>query len=126
MSADLTFQRLAVASYLKKSAADASLALVPNPDILAEVGARAERPLLVGFAAETEAVLEHARDKLRRKRLDFIAANRVGLPGTGFDADDNHVTLISAEASEDIGPAPKSAVADALLDRIGRALEARA
>ena len=111
---------------IKKSAADASLALVPNPDILAEVGARAERPLLVGFAAETEAVLEHARDKLRRKRLDFIAANRVGLPGTGFDADDNHVTLISDEASEDIGPAPKSAVADALLDRIGRALEARA
>src|SRR5690606_10541571 len=65
-------------SKIKKGDAELEVKLVRNPDILAEMSQRAERPFLLGFAAETDDVEEHARGKLARKRLDMIAANRVG------------------------------------------------
>jgi phosphopantothenoylcysteine decarboxylase / phosphopantothenate---cysteine ligase len=96
-----------------------TVALVRTPDVLAEVAAHAQRPrVVVGFAAETNDVEHYARDKLQRKKLDMIAANQVGRAGCGFESDDNALTVIDAETSHALGPAPKTALADALLDLI--------
>lgn len=93
--------------------------LVRTHDVLAEVAAHAQRPrVVVGFAAETNDVERYARDKLQRKKLDMIAANQVGRAGCGFESDDNALTVIDAEAAHALGPAPKTALADALLDLI--------
>ncbi len=73
------------------------LSLVANPDILAELGAERggrRAPVLVGFAAETSRVLEHATEKLAKKKCDLIVANDVSLPGLGFGAERNAVTII--------------------------------
>jgi phosphopantothenoylcysteine decarboxylase/phosphopantothenate--cysteine ligase len=89
-------QRLAQKA--KKGAAAESIELVRTPDVLAEasakVHARARRPVLIGFAAETERVVEHAREKLEKKRLDWIVANDVTAPGAGFAVETNRVLLI--------------------------------
>jgi phosphopantothenoylcysteine decarboxylase / phosphopantothenate---cysteine ligase len=93
--------------------------LVRTADVLAEVAAHPQRPrVVVGFAAETHDVERYARDKLVRKRLDLVAANRVGIAGSGFESEDNALTVLSAERSYALGPAPKTALADALLDLI--------
>ncbi|QXW29528.1 bifunctional phosphopantothenoylcysteine decarboxylase/phosphopantothenate--cysteine ligase CoaBC [Aeromonas sanarellii] len=70
-----------------------ALTLVKNPDIIADVGALSDKPFTVGFAAETVDVEQYALDKLRRKRLDMIAANDVSRAGQGFNADDNALTV---------------------------------
>lgn len=78
---------------LKKHVGDElTLQLMQNPDILASLAARGTRPFLVGFAAETNAVADYAQEKLQRKKLDMIAANRVG-EGLGFETADNALTL---------------------------------
>jgi phosphopantothenoylcysteine decarboxylase / phosphopantothenate---cysteine ligase len=93
--------------------------LVRTADVLAEVAAHPQRPrVVVGFAAETNDVERYARDKLVRKRLDLVAANRVGIAGSGFESEDNALTVLSAERAYALGPAPKTALADALLDLI--------
>ena len=93
--------------------------LVRTPDVLAEVAAHAQRPrVVVGFAAETNDVEHYARDKLQRKRLDMIAANQVGREGCGFESDDNVLTVIDAQTAHALGPALKTALADALLDLV--------
>lgn len=98
--------------------------LVRTPDVLAEVAVHAQRPrVVVGFAAETSDVEHYARGKLERKRLDMIAANQVGREGCGFESDDNALTVIDAEAAHALGPAPKTALADALLDLIRARLQ---
>ena len=79
-------------SKIKKSADALSLDLARTPDILATVGASANPPFLVGFAAETDHVERNALLKLSSKRLDMIAANKVG-DGLGFDKDDNALTV---------------------------------
>ncbi len=99
-----------------------SLELAPNPDILATLSAAGPRrpALVVGFAAETESVVEHAQAKLRRKGCDWILANDVGV-GTGtFGGDDNTVHLISAGGIEDWPRLSKQAVAERLAERIAR------
>jgi phosphopantothenoylcysteine decarboxylase/phosphopantothenate--cysteine ligase len=69
--------------------------LVRNPDILAEVAAlRAHRPFTVGFAAETHDVVHYAEDKRRRKNLDLIAANQVGVAGSGFESEQNALHVL--------------------------------
>ena len=73
---------------LKKSAAAMSLELERNPDILAAVAALPAAPFTVGFAAETEKLVEHAQQKRRAKQVDIIAANVVG-NGQGFDCENN-------------------------------------
>jgi phosphopantothenoylcysteine decarboxylase/phosphopantothenate--cysteine ligase len=90
---------------VKKSAAPPQFALMENPDILAIVAQRkSARPrVVVGFAAETENLLVHAREKLQRKKCDLIVANDVGADGA-MGKDENQVTLISAAGSE---PWPK-------------------
>jgi phosphopantothenoylcysteine decarboxylase/phosphopantothenate--cysteine ligase len=76
----------------KQAGAELVLSLAENPDILASLSAQPGHPFLVGFAAETHDVASYAQDKLRRKGLDMIAANRVG-GGLGFEADENALSL---------------------------------
>ena len=104
--------------------ANLTVELVRTPDVLAEVAAHAQRPrVVVGFAAETNDVEHYARDKLQRKKLDMIAANQVGRAGCGFESDDNALTVIDADTSHALGPAPKIVLADALLDLIRARLQ---
>lgn len=99
------------------------LKLVQNPDILAEVAALAQRPFVVGFAAETENVEAHAREKLEKKRIDLIAANEVG-GGRGFEASDNALLLIWNGGSESLDRADKHELAARLVARIAERLHA--
>ena len=101
------------------------LELVRTPDILADVASHALRPrLVVGFAAETHDVERYARGKLARKQLDLIAANRVGVEGSGFESEDNALVVYGADYECALGPAPKTQLADALLDLIAARLQA--
>jgi phosphopantothenoylcysteine decarboxylase/phosphopantothenate--cysteine ligase len=104
---------------LKKTAARLSLEFDPTPDILAEVGRHKGDRLLIGFAAETERLIEEARRKLTTKNCDMVVANLVGKEGTGFDADNNEVLLVTSNAETvRLGPAPKREIADSILDRV--------
>ena len=80
---------------IKKNADEMTITMVKNPDILADVAGRENPPFCVGFAAETNDVIDYARGKLERKKLDLIAANHVGGSETGFGTPDNAITLIS-------------------------------
>ncbi|QJC52378.1 bifunctional phosphopantothenoylcysteine decarboxylase/phosphopantothenate--cysteine ligase CoaBC [Paenibacillus albicereus] len=103
--ADIVVKAAAVADYrpverhaskLKKSAATLTLELEKTTDILAELGRRKSGQFLVGFAAETERLAEHAMDKLRRKNCDLIVANDVTMEGAGFGGDTNAVQVFDA------------------------------
>ena len=95
------------------------LRLVRTRDILADVAAHALRPgLVVGFAAETHDVETYARGKLVAKKLDLIAANRVGVDGSGFESDENTLQVFDAEGATTLGPGAKSMIAMHLLDLI--------
>lgn len=88
-----------------------------NPDILAEMGAlRRPGQVLVGFAAETENIIEHARAKLKAKNLDAVVANDVTREGAGFGTDTNAAVLVTADDAHDLGLMSKRAMADAILD----------
>ena len=100
------------------------LELVENPDILAEVATRDPRPFVVGFAAETDHVIEHAREKLVRKKLDLLAANHVD-ENIGIGADDNALVLIWVGGSETLPRAPKPELARTLVARIAAHYHAR-
>ena len=96
---------------IKKSAGLPQVEWTATPDILTEVAAHAQRPaLVVGFAAETDDLEAHARDKLARKRVDLIAANRVDA-GLGFEADDNALTVFAADGTREIARQSKVGVA---------------
>lgn len=117
------------AQKVKKEAASSTLALVRTRDVLHEASAlvhgAARRPVLVGFAAETERVLEHARAKLERKRLDFIVANDVSQAGAGFGVDTNAVTIVPASGAPVEASGTKRAVAARILDVVAAALGGR-
>jgi phosphopantothenoylcysteine decarboxylase/phosphopantothenate--cysteine ligase len=102
---------------LKKTGGELVLTLTENPDILASVAALTPRPFVVGFAAETHEVETYARRKLERKKLDLIAANRVG-HGFGFDACDNELLLIWKDGSQTLARANKLDLARQLVARI--------
>lgn len=109
------------AQKIKKGDDHRSLEMVPNPDILAELGAVKDnsRWILVGFAAETEALIANAEEKLRRKNLDLIVANDVSRMDSGFQTDTNRVKIIFRDGQvEDLPLLTKEEVADHLLDRI--------
>jgi phosphopantothenoylcysteine decarboxylase/phosphopantothenate--cysteine ligase len=113
---------------IKKQTGDETLTLTRTPDILgglgSRVGGRADGPVLVGFAAETEEVIAHAREKLKSKRCDLVVANKVGAPGAGFGSDTNRVALVSATELAEI-EGPKERVAEAILDWILPVLDRR-
>ncbi len=118
-----------VVQKLKKDAGGPpKLALVENPDILARISKlRTKRPkLVVGFAAETEKVIEHATAKLWRKGCDWIVANDVSAEGGAMGGDDNAVHLITAAGVESWPRQSKDAVARTLVARIAAALNGKA
>ncbi len=111
---------------VKKSDAALTLNLTPTADILMELGRRKKNQVLVGFAAETENVLENARDKLNRKNLDLIVVNDLAEKGAGFASSTNRVTLIDRSgAVEELPLMEKEELAHRLLDRIAPLLSAR-
>ena len=115
--ADYRVQR--PAEHKIKGKRDLTLALTPNPDILAEVAARADGSFIVGFAAETHDVVANARAKLETKGIDLLVANDVSRGDIGFDAEDNEVLLIDRwGGNRPLPRMPKPAVADAILDAI--------
>jgi phosphopantothenoylcysteine decarboxylase/phosphopantothenate--cysteine ligase len=104
---------------IRSKQARLSVDLVPTPDILGELGARKGARFLVGFAAETHELREHARAKLAAKHVDLIVANDVSRTDIGFDAADNEVVLLDRWGG--VVPVPRRAkaeVADLILDRI--------
>jgi phosphopantothenoylcysteine decarboxylase/phosphopantothenate--cysteine ligase len=113
--------RLAARSKIKKTGEGRVLSLEPTPDILAAVAGLRDRTghprIVVGFAAETENLIENAGRKLRAKRLDLVVANDVTAPGAGFAVDTNRVTLVDAGGRVDRLPEmSKFAVAEAVVD----------
>ncbi|MBS1875514.1 MAG: bifunctional phosphopantothenoylcysteine decarboxylase/phosphopantothenate--cysteine ligase CoaBC [Acidobacteria bacterium] len=106
---------------VKKTATLLSLELQPTPDILAEAGRRKGDRLLVGFAAETENLLEEARRKMTTKNCDMVVANLVSQAGIGFETDENEVTLVlrSGEAIP-LKRASKRHIADQIFDQIAK------
>jgi len=94
------------------------LELEPTPDILAEVVRRKTKQIVVGFAAETENVLDNARKKLAAKSLDAIVANDVSREGVGFDSERNAVTIISQSEIVEVPETSKAEVAHRVLDQV--------
>ncbi len=127
--ADIIIMAAAVADYHVKSVATEKikrdgareLQLEPNPDILADLGSLRQvagkaKPLLIGFAAETDHLLENARAKLKKKAVDAIVLNDVSRAGIGFNSDRNEVTLVTADDTMAIPEASKFDVAVKILD----------
>lgn len=105
---------------IKKNAKEMTITMVKNPDILADVANLKSPPYCVGFAAETNDVIDYARDKLERKKLDLIAANHVGGSETGFGTPDNAITLISKDSVIELPKQNKSALARLLMSEIAK------
>ncbi|WP_372882344.1 bifunctional phosphopantothenoylcysteine decarboxylase/phosphopantothenate--cysteine ligase CoaBC [Psychromonas sp.] len=97
-----------------------AIQLIRNPDIIAEVSNHDQRPFCVAFAAETQHVETHAKDKLQRKNVDLIAANDVAKEGQGFNSEKNALSVFSAVDRFDITLADKKAVASQLLEIINQ------
>jgi phosphopantothenoylcysteine decarboxylase/phosphopantothenate--cysteine ligase len=133
-AADIFIGVAAVADYrpkaiagqkIKKGPDTLTIELERNPDILADVAAISDGPFTVGFAAETENLLEYARSKLQQKHIDMIAANRVDQIETGFDADRNALVLISASEQINLEPQPKTRLARELIKYIATGFHAK-
>ena len=106
---------------IKRNKESFTLALEPNPDILATVAQNKGERLIVGFAAETEHVAENARKKLAAKNADLIVANDVTAEGAGFDHDTNIVTLFARDGRDlPLARMTKSEVAQRILDEVVR------
>ena len=106
---------------IKKGVAPLAISLEPTTDILAEVARNKGEKIVVGFAAETDHVAEHARKKLASKNADLIVANDVTAEGAGFDRDTNVVTLFSRDGRDLALPKmPKSEVAQRIMDEVIR------
>ena len=102
---------------MKKTAARLSLDLEPTPDILAELGTKKGDRLLIGFAAETDNMIEEARRKMQQKNCDMVVGNVVSRPGTGFESDENEVVLVTrAGETIPVERASKRAVAGRIFD----------
>ncbi|MBI2897044.1 MAG: bifunctional phosphopantothenoylcysteine decarboxylase/phosphopantothenate--cysteine ligase CoaBC [Deltaproteobacteria bacterium] len=132
-SADVVVMAAAVADYrpaspspskLKRDVGTTQLDLVPNPDILAELGARRDGgrlPVLVGFAVETEDLEANARQKLEKKKVDLVVANRAEV---GFGGAENEALLVSREGVQALARMSKDDLADRILDRVCELLSA--
>jgi phosphopantothenoylcysteine decarboxylase/phosphopantothenate--cysteine ligase len=136
-SADVVIMAAAVSDYaplttaaqkVHKDENELTLKLVRTPDILAELGrlrAGKDRPLLVGFAAETTDLIAQARKKLRDKGVDMIVANDVSRSDAGFNVDTNEVTIVSSSGEETLPLQPKTIIAGQLIERIEAILSSR-
>ncbi len=108
---------------IKKGPEEISLRLVRNPDIVTAVAASERHPFTVGFAAETNDLLVHARDKMVRKGLDMIVANDVSDSSIGFNSDNNAVTVLWADGEQELAMAGKAALARQIIQLIASRLE---
>ena len=95
-----------------------TLQLIENPDIIATVANRTPKPFTVGFAAETQNVLDYANDKIIRKNLDMIVANDVSNKDIGFNSDLNAVTIIWSEGNKIVDIASKAIIANSIIQQI--------
>lgn len=130
--ADIVVKAAAVADYrpaaeagqkIKKEGTNLQLELVPNPDILAELGRKKEKQILVGFAAETENLILYASEKMRRKNVDMLVANDVTQPGAGFGSPTNIVSFLFPEGRRvDLPQMNKLEVARRLVQEIAALL----
>jgi phosphopantothenoylcysteine decarboxylase/phosphopantothenate--cysteine ligase len=126
--ATIVIKTAAVSDYRAKSASPQklkrkgpiTLELEPTADILKEVSLRKQTQIVVGFAAETENVLENARQKLAAKKLDAIVVNDVSREGVGFDSDRNEVTIITQDDVMEVPETTKWEVAQRVLDQVAR------
>jgi len=126
-TADITIAAAAPADYrpaeyhdqkIKKAGDETTIRLVKNPDIIAELGRRkAPGQVTVAFAAETEKLIEHAREKLVKKNADFVVANDVTAAGAGFGTDTNRVSFVTATDVAELPLLAKQEVADRILDK---------
>jgi phosphopantothenoylcysteine decarboxylase/phosphopantothenate--cysteine ligase len=131
--ATVVIQAAAVSDYHAKSPSPQkikrkgpiTLELEPTADILQEVSARKQSQIIVGFAAETENVLENARQKLAAKHLDAIVVNDVSHEGIGFDSDRNEVTIITQDEVVEVPETTKWEVAQRVLDQVVQIRERR-
>ena len=130
---DLFISTAAVADYrparaaeqkIKKTSDTLELAMERTADVLATVAARGERPLVVGFAAETESVEQNARTKLLKKNLDMIAANEVG-HDKAFDCEDNQLIVLTRAGRHELVRADKLTLARGLIALIAQEMVAR-
>ena len=108
------------AQKIKKTADEMTVSLVRNPDIVSAVAANAPRPFTVGFAAETNDVLNYARDKMQRKKLDMIVANDVADRSIGFASDENAVTVLWQDGEQPVAKASKDAIARQIIALIAQ------
>ena len=106
---------------IKKQGAPVSIELEPAPDIIKSVAEMPKRPFVVGFAAETNDIERNARSKLKRKKLDMIAANEVG-DGIAFDCEDNALTVLWPGGKAEVARGPKIDVARELIALIAKRL----
>lgn len=126
--ADAVIKTAAVADYrpkdtsthkIKKDNSELVLELMPNPDILRSLGERKTHQILVGFAAETQNVIEYARQKIEKKNLDFIVANNIATKGAGFKEDTNIATIIERDGSiTEYDKMYKSELGNVILDKV--------
>ena len=108
---------------IKKDSETLTLELVKNPDILKELGQRKKNQLLVGFAAETQNVIDYAKNKIAEKNLDFIVANDVSKEGAGFAVDTNIISVINrAGQIENFPKMSKSELAEKIILRVAERL----
>jgi len=127
-TADIVIKSAAVADYkpkeysnakIKKSSDELNLSFIRDNDILATLGKRKKQQLLVGFAAESNDLIENAKSKLERKNLDFIVANDIMSTKTGFASNDNKVTILCRDGRAiSLDEMPKREVARELFDLI--------
>ena len=110
---------------IKKNQETLTMSLERNPDILGSVAALEQGPFTVGFAAETQQVLEYAESKRRHKNLDMIAANQVGVPGQGFESDQNALHVLWEGGEKALPLADKTRLAQELVALIAERYHAR-
>lgn len=123
--ADFRPQQIA-SNKVKKEVADLHISLERNPDILAELGERKGQRVLVGFAAESQELLQNARKKVQSKHLDFIVANDISDPTMGFASEHNRVCLLDATGHvEELPTMTKTHIAEHILDRVQALFEHR-
>jgi phosphopantothenoylcysteine decarboxylase/phosphopantothenate--cysteine ligase len=111
--------KLAASEKFKKREGVPEIVLEPTPDILAALGRRKRTQILVGFAAETERLREHAAEKLAAKHVDLMVANDVSAADAGFEVDTNRAVLLdSSGASEELPLLTKVELAGVIWDRV--------
>lgn len=131
--ATIVIKTAAVSDFRPKSAAvqkmkrkgPMTVDLEPTPDILKEISSRKSSQIVIGFAAETENVLENGRQKLVSKNLDGIVINDVSREGIGFDSERNAVTIITRDEVTEVGETTKWEVAQRVLDQVVRLRQSR-